>query len=249
MWLYDKHQGWKPELGESVFLRDLLRCTKFETWRLDFDDLARFVTDGKPADYGSLVARVYRYYACSQGKPHARWGDKNSLWREKICTIDRVYPQSVVLHIVRDGRDVACSYRELQKKNLQQRYAPALPTDIEQIARTWSDNVRSVRDLGWTLGKDRYYEFRYEDLLDDPQATIDRILQFLGLAVEPLVSRYLQEAASRGYEPAEFLAWKEKLLQPIDRSNKKKYTDQLSAEETKRFERIAADELGYYGYI
>ena len=249
LWLYDRYKDWKPEHGLNFFIKDLMGCTKIETWGMREELLTEFVRVRHPSCYRDLVSLVYQYYGVVVGKKAKRWGDKNSLWPERFKAIDIVFPQAVFLHIVRDGRDVACSYLDLGKREFQSKYAPRLPQDIQEIARIWSRNVRMVRNFGNKLGDYRYYEFRYEDLLENPEQEMKLIFEFLHMEYNPDVLRYAIIAKDNNYEPPAFLAWKEKVYQPIDKSNKGKYARLLSIHEITTFERIANSELSYYGYI
>ncbi|MEE9303397.1 MAG: sulfotransferase [Thiotrichaceae bacterium] len=249
LWLYDQYKDWKPEHDLNVFIKDLFGCTKIETWGMREELLSEFIRVRSPSCYRDLVSLVYRYYGVVVGKEAKRWGDKNSLWPNRLGVVDIVFPQAVFLHIVRDGRDVACSYLDLGKREFQSKYAPRLPQDIQEIARIWSRNVRTVRNFGNKLYAHRYYEFRYEDLIENPEQEMKLIFEFLHMEYHPDVLQYATITKNKNYEPSEFLAWKEKVYQPIDKNNKGKYTRLLSIHEVKAFERIANRELSYYGYI
>jgi hypothetical protein len=83
--------------------------------------------------------------------------------------IGDIYPDAAVIHIVRDGRDVARSL-------LAQ---PWGPDTIEDAAREWRESVDAGRAAGPRL--ERYHEVRYEELLADPCGVIDGLYQFLEL--------------------------------------------------------------------
>ena len=249
MWLYEKYRDWEPNYGLMGFVKDLMGCTKIETWAMQKEPLLEYIRMKRPTCYGDIISCVYSYFGVILGRRANRWGDKNSLWPEKLHVIDAVFPKAVVVHIVRDGRDVAVSYRELAKRRNESKYSPRLPHKIEEIATIWSRNVRMVRDLGKKLGHLRYYEFRYEDLLDAPETEMRSLLRFLGMEYNPAVMQYGELSEIGKYEPPEFLTWKEKVFKPIDNRNKGKYIRLLTANQINDFERIALKELTYYKYI
>lgn len=90
-----------------------------------------------------------------------------------------IWPEARFIHLVRDPRDVAPSC----------------------IGMGWAGNVwtgverwREAEDL-WTtlkskLTSDRYLEVRYELLLQDPEAVLTQICQFLGLSYSAHMLRY-----------------------------------------------------------
>jgi hypothetical protein len=96
-----------------------------------------------------------------------------------VDTIADLYPDSHVVHIIRDGRDVARSIVG----------QPWGPTDIPGAARWWKDCVTAAQSGG--KGWDGYHEIRYEDLLSDPHRTIEALYGQLHL---PLTDEILQQA-------------------------------------------------------
>ena len=102
-----------------------------------------------------------------------------------VDLIADVYPDSWVLHIIRDGRDVARSL-------LAQPWGPeAMP----EAAREWREAVESARAA---RKPERYREVRYEELLADPAATVPELVGWLGLEADGgTVERMLTEAGIR----------------------------------------------------
>lgn len=94
-----------------------------------------------------------------------------------------VYPDAAVVHIVRDGRDVARSL-------VSQSWGP---TTYREAAEEWVSGIRSAREHAPRLP--RYVEVSYEELLTDPVAQVPALYRFLGLADnDDVVRRALAEA-------------------------------------------------------
>jgi hypothetical protein len=89
-----------------------------------------------------------------------------------VDLIADVYPDSWVLHIVRDGRDVARSL-------LAQ---PWGPDSMREAAEEWRESVKSARDA---RKPERYREVRYEELLADPRVQLLALTEWLGLSADP----------------------------------------------------------------
>lgn len=78
-----------------------------------------------------------------------------------------------VLHLLRDGRGTANSFRK------RDRYP------VERGARRWRTAHESFLALFERLPSGRVLRVHYEDLARDPRATVDAVLAFLGLATGP----------------------------------------------------------------
>jgi hypothetical protein len=83
--------------------------------------------------------------------------------------IGAVYPDAAVVHIVRDGRDVARSL-------LSQ---PWGPSRMEEAAEEWQSAVEAARAGAASIT--RFREVRYEELLADPAAHLPELYRWLGL--------------------------------------------------------------------
>ena len=127
--------------------------------------------------FAGIVARVYAAWAEKQGKP--RWGDKTPRYLVHIPLLLKLFPAAKILHIYRDGRDVALSWL---------RYGIG-PRNLFTAARMWSDMVRAGRRAGSALGPERYLEIRYEALLADPAAIMRQVCAFVG---EPFTEAVLR---------------------------------------------------------
>lgn len=140
-------------------------------------------------------------------------GDKTVLLSPEIVReVAAVYPDAKVIHIIRDGRDVAVSTthhlwnqaedrgghsklaqpqrekREAYEKDPQtliEKGGGMFPEGwIPRTARRWAANVgRTVEDGPALLG-DNYAEVRYEDLIERPEEEAARLLEFLGASAD-----------------------------------------------------------------
>ncbi len=103
-----------------------------------------------------------------------------------LDVIGEIYPDAPVVHIVRDGRDVARSL-------LGQNYGP---DTIEAAAAEWRDSVAAGESAGRNLP--RYRTIRYEELLADPRGRVVELYDWLELPRTPeIVEAALIEAEVR----------------------------------------------------
>ena len=105
-----------------------------------------------------------------------RWADCTP---EHILYLDRIHetiPGALVIHVIRDGRDVALSTEK-------QKWIRPLPWDRggELIAAGlfWEWMVFHGRQAGRKLGAN-YREVRYEDLVSEPHKTLADLSSFVG---------------------------------------------------------------------
>lgn len=249
LWLHDKYKNWEYTIGFEAFLKDLYAATKFETWQIPENELKNHLILSKPQNYPELIASIYLFYGKMLKKHVKIWGDKNSLWVEKLNTIKKLYPNAKYIHIIRDGRDVATSYLQLANKNSSNKYYPNLPHEIDQIAKVWSKNVSELTQFFAQIQNETFLEVKYENLILDHKNEIEKILNFLKLPLSEKVFSYYKINAEKNFEPKEFMNWKQKLNQPPDKSNINKYRQVLSPEEITLFNSIAKKELQRYEYI
>lgn len=123
---------------------------------------------------------------------HWRRGDKR-IFTDKLPSnfvnlwfIARALPQARILHMVRNPLDTALS-------NLRELFSDACPYSYDQ--RELADYYLRYRHLmqHWhDMLPGRIVDVRYENLVTDPQTTIDGVLRFLGVEHEPGCTRIEQ---------------------------------------------------------
>ena len=104
--------------------------------------------------------------AFAQGK--RRWGNKTPKALLHLAELAIVYPDAQFIHVIRDGRDSACSQARVSGRS------------VVQGALLWRTGMRTGRRAGLHLGPDRYLEIRLEELLSSPEEQLRRMCAFLG---------------------------------------------------------------------
>lgn len=247
LWLEEKYGDWNNNLINN-YLEDLFKSTKIETWNLDKKELKKFIIDSKINNYAVLNSTVYRFYALKNNSDSLYWGDKNSLWTEKLQKINYHYPDAYYVSIVRDGRDVACSYKSLHIDENSPKYAPNLNHDIEKIAKEWSSNIDNLDSFLFDIKGENKVKVRYEDLIIEPVQTLNKVMRLLKLNLESAQLEYYKRP-EKTIEPKDFLSWKQKLLKPLDKSNIGKYKLELSKKEIDVFNSVAYKSLKKNSYL
>lgn len=123
---------------------------------------------------GDFLRLVMSEMARKQGVE--RWADTTPEHLLYLHRIKETIPDALVIHIIRDGRDVALSTE-------RQGYIRPLPwdrTSSKMVAGLyWQWMVNKGRRDGRQLGAD-YTEVHFEELVGHPQPTLDRLGEFIG---------------------------------------------------------------------
>lgn len=247
LYLEDKYKKWSSN-NLDEYLDDLFAATKFETWDIQRNELHSFLKRRKITNYAELNSLIYLFYSIKQDKNVQYWGDKNSLWIKKMPKILEHYPNAFFIHIVRDGRDVACSYRDLNRRKIMTQYAPKLPYNITNIAQTWSSNINAIDNFFCKLKDKNKITVKYEDLIFNPQEVLESILRKLDLSFSNEQLDFYKKQKHE-IEPELYFSWKEKLTTPLDVTNVGKFKVELKSGEIEEFEEIAKEALSKFQYI
>jgi hypothetical protein len=184
------------------------------------------------SDFGGVFDALLKSWACARGK--ARWGEKTPGNAMHWQSIHGYFPDASVIHVLRDGRDVA---RSLQA-------APFGPKTTYMAAARWADYVARVRAIGRDLPVDRYLEVRYEDLLARPEQTLVWICGFLGEAFDEQMLRFHENSDVYDTDDVN----RRNLARPLLVGNSAKWRTSMSRTEIRVFEAVAGDWLALTGY-
>lgn len=252
IWWHDKYRNWDLNPADNIilssFLDDLKSSRKIEFWNLDYNELKKFIIFKQPVSYTDLVSTIYEFYGKSRGRKFKRWGDKNNFYLRHIDLIKQLFPQVYFIHIIRDGRDVACSYIRLNKKNIISKYAPIFPKKLREIALEWTSNILCIRRSFNILNWQNVLEVKYEDLVSTPYLELKKICSFLKQPFHRSMIDYYKSAEKQGNEPKDFLQWKEKILRRPTNREVGRYKKELSLKELNSFNSIAEEILKIYKY-
>ncbi|WP_426377473.1 sulfotransferase family protein [Desulforudis sp. 1031] len=242
LWLYEKYKEKSFFDMETVknFVEDVIKSKKFETWGIREEEVKSFMLSRKFKQYKEIAFAIYLIYAQKNGKNPTLVGDKNNFYIKHIAKIKEIFNDPKLIFIVRDGRDVAVSYRELFAKKINSIYAPNLPNSIEEIAHEWVNNNKFIAEELY----ERSLLITYEALVTLPCQTLEKICIFLGIDYNESMLDYYKN----NDEPIEFLQWKSKTLEKPDCNNIGKYQNFLTYEEIILFESIAGETLNAFGY-
>ena len=203
----DLLEGDRPFQPSSLY-RAFLEADYLRAWVERSVWTRRGSTDEQVRELVRLTARHFLGAALAQSGMRVI-GDKTPFLGDTILEeIGTIYPDARVVHIIRDGRDVAVSAmhhlwnqripprgsgledEEVRKRDAYRSDPRAFAEGGEGIfterrlratAAMWKRHVGRARDDGARLLGDRYLEVRYEDLLERPEGELGRIDVSLGV--------------------------------------------------------------------
>jgi hypothetical protein len=175
---YERPEGFATER----YLDDLLDHESFARRGLDPGAVRRALLDAAPGTYADAVRATFACYAAHHGKP--RYADKTPVFVTYIPVLAELFPESVFVHVVRDGRDVVLSRAEANWGTNR----------AELEALLWRTQIERGRADGRRLGPRRYMELRYEELLDDPERAARRLCELAALDFDPGMLEYHRRA-------------------------------------------------------
>src|ERR1051326_8315559 len=126
LWWHKKYKDWslqdsKNDNKVEEYIADLKTSKKIETWNLDFVEIKKIISKELPSNYAQLSSLIYYSYGVNKKKYASAFGDKNNYYLNHIDEILKIYPNAYFIHLIRDGRDVACSYMDLKNLNTKDR--------------------------------------------------------------------------------------------------------------------------------
>lgn len=240
-WLFDEFSCREMNINTyRDFVNKVINARKFETWGLSAEDLQESILEIMPNNYQELVAAVNVSYAKKCHKEANLFGDKNNYYINNIQKIEKIFPNCKKIFIIRDGRDVACSYLELKEKIIDSKYKPKLTKNIKEIANEWCHSVEIMKH--WL--NNGAISIRYEDLVTETNSTLTKVCKYLNVTYSDKMLDYYKN----NDEPDEFKAWKGKTFEPVAKTGVGRYKNDLTHEELIDFEIISREALTHAGY-
>lgn len=131
----------------------------------------RVLTDCRSG--GDFLRIVMTEICARQGMQ--RWAENSPETMLYLPIVKQLIPEALVIHIIRDGRDVASSLARV-------RYVRPFPWEniygLIGCGLYWEWIVQKGREFGRAMGAD-YMEVHFEDLLGRSQETLDQIARFI----------------------------------------------------------------------
>lgn len=210
-----------------------------EEWQRDFagdEQALRAAVGAGPLRVGALVDRVFRLEIGPTGKP--RWGDKTPAYLFRVDELLRALPNSQVIAIVRDPRDV---YLSLRPKG----WVGETPWEIGRYLCRCNDLV-----MRWsaTVPPNRFTVVRYEDLVLDTDRTLHELCAYLALPFADRMRAFFRSAEENVQRWELEIGAHNKLLRPPDPQDVGRWRREGSRLEIAEVESVTAGVIDAHGY-
>lgn len=247
---------WKQASGRrsredprEAFYQEVTQHKRWIDFHLDADAFRERLDAARPSEVGDALRAFYGLYADKVGA--RRWGDKTPFYVRRMELIQEAVPEARFVHIIRDGRAVTLSIKDLWFG----------PDTVEEAAEFWTARIAEGREQAPRL--DHYMEVRYEDIVVDPEPQLRRICEFLDLPWDDRVVNYHEhvderiamevppeEVAPDGriVSTAERQKIMERVSRPPDPSRINRWRTDMPEDDRRKFEAIAGPLLAELGY-
>lgn len=168
----------------DIVTADRSPISNWSDFGLDAADFATRVAALAPFSATAATRLFYDLYAASEGKPRA--GEKTPDNIFVMREIAALLPEAHFIHVLRDPRDTALSWRKTW-------FAPS--QDFRVLGEAWRHHVDAGRHAGASLA--HYVEVRYEALVQNPADALARLCDFLALPFVPAMTDGSARGAAR----------------------------------------------------
>src|SRR5262249_34445348 len=124
-------------LVTPALIPQLFEYYKFYRMKVEREELVRLSTSEKPVHYAGFVSRVYDLFGEARNKPLV--GDKTPDYVRNLATLHALWPKAKIIHLIRDGRDVALSATNWKRKL----------DKLASLFRTWREDAVTTAALWW----------------------------------------------------------------------------------------------------
>jgi hypothetical protein len=191
----------------------------------------REIADSPPT-IGSIVERCIRLH--DPGAP--RWGDKRPAYSGFIGPLLAMFPDAQYINVVRDPRGVAASQLAMGWDS-PEIVVPAAVVRWEFSAGRTDHYARGLRP-------DQLLDIRYEDLVADPHAQVERVLAFAGLAAGDIVDTMVA-----GERQGWFVGPHELAAAPVTTAAVARWRTRLTPQQVALVEHATAPLMARFGYV
>jgi glycosyltransferase involved in cell wall biosynthesis len=195
--------------------------------------------------FRGFVEGLVENYRRAEGKP--RWAEKTPQNVGSMVELGEIFPEAKFIHMLRDGRDVACSLITQEWRNPETGVKVDFVKTMSAAARHWRDVVMLARkQAAHPSLNGRVLEVRYEALVTETAPTMRQVLAFLGEEWdEAVLSHHTKDRQS---EQEQAQPEMQHILKPVDQSALSRWQRDMTELDKAAFKAEAGALLTELGY-
>lgn len=232
--------NWSEPIIKS-FIDDLYTDRPFRlVWRIPRQEIEQaFEAHREIRSFQEACDIVRMTFQNSYKTKDIQWiGDKKPMYTYFTLRMMRLFPESKIIHMVRDPRGVGLGH--LKTFNF---------SDAMAIGHMWAYSNRRIAKLK-ELYPNQYFLLKYEDLIRDTEGTIRKVCTFLGAPFEQEMLNYQQKVNARFEKYTETMKDRHRnLLKPIDLKIAERWKTELSPKQRRYIELVTWEVAKDFGYV
>lgn len=214
--------------AKSFFLK-LDKDESFKRVSVDAGEIWRDKENAK-VNLLTFYNRMFKLYAKSKGK--YIFVDKDPRNIDYIPQLDYLFPNSKIVHVYRDPRDIVYSKSKAAWSSNRAYWLHALIGQYQISKGRFNLNKYFSK-------KERYIEIRYEDLLQAPKDTLKKLTDFIG--VDYCNSMLSFSKSSKELVDKSEMQWKKDTFEPLMKTNSNKWRTGLTIFQAGLVEQVSSE--------
>jgi hypothetical protein len=228
----------KDDISRRFSGSELKRCMEylernkqFQLWGIAPSEVFGQIQKQGGCSLAEMMHELYKVHATQYDK--RLWGDKTPSFFRMISVLKGLFPDARFIHIIRDGRDVYLSWRQIDPSK----------RNIAVTALEWSYKVSRARKELSFVDRNNVLELKYEDLTNETADELKKICSFLQVDYDANMLNFWRTSR-------DFLGSSHSRLisKPITRISVNRWQRELTSKELNCFEYIAGSMLESLGY-
>jgi hypothetical protein len=191
--------------------------------------------------FGQLILSLLEEYRKQSGKARVAEKSPNNVFF--FQHLHHIFPQSPLIQVIRDGRDVVCSLLTMNWVDPRTGKPIEYTRDAGKAAQYWASAVQSGRKVRENGSAALYAELRYEDIVTRPEPTLKGLFASVGEPWDPAVLDFHNRERNLAGESSA-----EQVSKPLYSASVGRWEKNLDPAGKKAVKEVAGDlliELGY----
>lgn len=205
--------------GDEALRETISEDPKLQRLTIDFTSLIEEFRDYQPSHRDVMFYEAI-LKATTEEQQKLWAGDKDPKSIELLPLIHNYWPQTHIVHIIRDPRDVLVSKKKAKWAASRHTWQHIFANRVQ---------LKLGRQEGRKLFGELYHEIRYSDLLQNPEETLHRLCDKLDIEYEPAMLDFSETA--KQLVSKEEASWKKETMGPLLKSNPGKWKTGLKSAE------------------